>query len=53
MTDQDLIDASEEGNLKLVQQLLKNKKININCTNIFIQNNYGEKLNFLLLIQKV
>ena len=37
MKNKNLIDASENGDLKLVQQLLTNKKININCTDISIQ----------------
>ena len=38
MSNQDLLDASKNGDLKSVQRLLTNKNIDINCKDILIQN---------------
>ena len=38
MSNKDLLNASEKGDLKSVQRLLTNKNIDINCKNILIQN---------------
>lgn len=36
MSNQDLLKACEVGDIKSVQQLLNNKKIDINCKDILI-----------------
>ena len=38
MSNQDLLDASEKGKLKLLKNILSSKKVSINCKDILIQN---------------
>lgn len=52
MSNKDLLDASEKGDLKAVKSLLANNKIDINCKDILIQNiSLYSNLTFLIIFK--
>ena len=52
MSNQELLIASEKGELEKVQQILINKGVNINCQNILSLKNHSISNSLFLMIFK-